>query len=357
MSESAGEKTQEATPQRVEEAKKEGRFARSRDISAVACTAAVLGLMLGSRDAFSRSVEILFARCHGDLSALSRGDGGGVVSGAVGVLAVTAAPAAVVAAVVAATSGLAQSGGTINPNAFTLNLDRLNPFANLQQLLSPVKGSTEVLMGLLRVGVVGYVVYRALTLELPMILGLSYITPSVGGQLLMGALVRIVTSALVALGGIATLDYVKSRMSIARDLRMSRQEIKDESRSRDGDPKMKGRMRARARAAARKRSLANVKTATVVVSNPTHISVALRYSAADPAPIVVSKGHDEVALQIRAEARKHGIPILENRLLARALDAEVPLGHPVPSVHFAAVARVLAFVFRLRGVPGTRRAS
>lgn len=356
MSETAGEKTQEATPQRVEEARKEGRFAKSRDISAVACTAAVLALLVGSRDACSRSIDLLFTRCHGDLSALSRGDTSSVVSGAVGVLAATAAPAAVVAAVIAATSGLAQSGGRINPNALTFNPERLNPFTNIQQLLSPIKGSAEVLMGLLRVGVVGYVVYRALSLELPMILGLSYITPSVGSQLLMGALVRIVTSAVVALGGIAALDYLKSRMSIARDLRMSRQEIVDESRSRDGDPKMKGRMRARARAAARKRSLANVKTATVVVSNPTHISVALRYSAADPAPIVVAKGHDEVALQIRAEARKHGIPILENRPLARALDAEVPIGHIVPSVHFAAVARVLAFVFRLRGVPGTRRA-
>jgi flagellar biosynthetic protein FlhB len=111
-------------------------------------------------------------------------------------------------------------------------------------------------------------------------------------------------------------------------------------------------MRQRARALARKRAITNVKTADVVVANPTHISVALRYSEKDAAPIVVAKGHDEVAMQIRAEARKHGIPILENRPLARALDAEVRVGHPIPAAHFTAVAKVLAFVYRLRGPRG-----
>jgi flagellar biosynthetic protein FlhB len=121
------------------------------------------------------------------------------------------------------------------------------------------------------------------------------------------------------------------------------------SRAQDGDPKIKGRMRARARAMAKKRSLANVRKADVVVTNPTHVSVALRYGDRDVAPMVIAKGHDQLALLIRAEARRHGVPILENRALARALDAEVQICHPIPGAHFAAVARVLAFVYRLRG--------
>ena len=130
---------------------------------------------------------------------------------------------------------------------------------------------------------------------------------------------------------------------------MTRQEVMDEHKQSDGDPKLKARMRARARNNAKRRAMENVKTATVVVANPTHISVALRYSKTDPAPIVVAKGHDELAMQIRAEARKHGIPILENRPLARALDSEVPVGRPVPAAHFAAVARILAFVYKIKG--------
>jgi len=140
-------------------------------------------------------------------------------------------------------------------------------------------------------------------------------------------------------------------------MKMTRKEITDESRSQDGDPKMKARMRARSRALARRRSLDSVKKATVVIANPTHISVVLRYAMTDSAPVVVAKGHDELAMTIRAEARKHGVPILENRALARALDAEVPVGHVVPSAHFAAVAKILAFIYRTNSERrGTQRA-
>lgn len=120
-------------------------------------------------------------------------------------------------------------------------------------------------------------------------------------------------------------------------------------RSNDGDPKVKARMRARAKALARRRAALDMKNAAVVITNPTHVAVALRYGAKDPAPVVIAKGHDEVALQIRADARKHGVPIIESRALARSLDAEVPIGRPIPGAHFAAVAKVLAFVYRLKG--------
>ncbi len=356
MSESSSEKTYEATPQKLEDARKEGRFAKSRDISAVATTAAVLALMLGSRDAIAGAADTMFVRCCGDLGAAMHGEYSGARQAVIAFLLVSAAPAALAAAIVGAGSGLAQSGATVNFDVLSFKPERLNPFPALAQLFSPKKGTIEVLVSLLRVSVVGYVVYRALLLELPVMLSYARLEPVASANHLASATVRIVTTALCALGLMAVIDYMKSRFTLSRDLRMSRQEIVDESRSRDGDQKVKGRMRARARALARKRSLANVKTATVVIANPTHISVALRYRATDPAPVVVSKGHDEVAMLIRKEARRCGIPILENRPLARALDAEVQIGHPVPSTHFAAVARVLAYVYRLRGFTGTRPA-
>jgi flagellar biosynthetic protein FlhB len=127
------------------------------------------------------------------------------------------------------------------------------------------------------------------------------------------------------------------------------QELKDEMKSSDGDPKMKAQMRARSKAVMRRRASLDMKNAAVVVTNPTHVSVALRYGPKDPAPIVIAKGHDEIALQIRADARKYGVPIIESRALARSLDAEVQIGRPIPGSHFAAVAKVLAFVYRLKG--------
>jgi flagellar biosynthesis protein FlhB len=356
VSESAGEKTHDATPQKREQARKEGRFAKSRDIGGVVGTAAVLAVVLGSRAAIGRATETLFVRCHGDLGALARGDLSGVTQAAFGVMLVLAAPAAAAATVIGACAGFAQSGGQLKADVLAFKPERLNPFPALAQLFSPKKGSLEVLMSLLRVGVVGYVAYRALLLEVPGLLTLSRLPAESSAEKLVSAVVRVVTSSLFALAAIAAIDYAKSRFTLEQEMKMSRQEIMDETRSQDGDPKVKGRMRARSRAMARKRALANVKNASVIVANPTHISVALRYTATDPAPVVIAKGHDELAMQIRAIARKHGVPILENRPLARALDAEVQIGHPVPAAHFAAVARVLAFVFRLRGVNGTRRA-
>jgi flagellar biosynthesis protein FlhB len=195
--------------------------------------------------------------------------------------------------------------------------------------------------------------------ELLDLLTLSRAPVDVAGARIVAAGSRVVLAAVGALAAIAIVDYAQSRMRVGREMKMTRQELKDELRRNDGDPKVKARIRARARGLAKKRMLQSVKKADVVVTNPTHVAVALRYGDTDAAPVVLAKGHDDAALRIRAEARKYGIPILENRALARALDAEVRVGEAIPVAHFAAVARILAFVYRIRGrrkSAGTRRA-
>jgi flagellar biosynthesis protein FlhB len=180
----------------------------------------------------------------------------------------------------------------------------------------------------------------------------------VAAEKIVAAVTHLLLVAGGAVGAVAIVDYAQSRFRLSQEMRMTRRELMDEMRQNDGDPKMKARLRARAKAMARKRAIQAVRTASVVVTNPTHVAVALRYEESDAAPVVVAKGHDDLALRIRAEARKYGIPILENRPLARALDAEVPVGRRIPLAHFAAVARVLAFVYKLPGARrrGTRRA-
>ena len=348
-----GDKQFDPTPQRREQYRKDGRFPRARDAGGIATTAAVLAVLLGSRGVLSHAASLLFLGSHGDLGALGRIGGERVLSMIGGTLLAMAAPSAIAAAFAAGLIGLAQTRLEVREDLLEFKFERLNPIDGIKRLLSFKHGATEVMLGLLRVGVVGWVAWRAMMRELPSLIALSRMPTASAVGRCVEAVVRVTLHALLTLAVVAVIDYGWSWWTLEREMKMTRKEIIDESKMHEGDPKVKGRQRARARALARKRSIANVKKSDVVVTNPTHIAVALRYAATDAAPVVVSKGHDAAAMQIRAEARKHGIPILENRPLARALDAEVPIGHPVPGKHFAAVAKVLAWVYRIR--PSARR--
>jgi flagellar biosynthetic protein FlhB len=349
MSESSGDKRFEATEHRREQFRKEGRYARSRDASGLAATAGVIGVLLGSRAAIGDAMVRLFRASHGHLEAVYQGGGADGIR--VGALALTtlAGPTVVVAALAATVVGLAQAGFHPNLEAIAFKPERLDPIARLKQLLSPKKAAVEMVLSMLRVGVVAYVAYRASLVELASVLSLARMSVDASIERIVSAVVHVVLGAGGALAAISLVDYAQSRFSLEQEMKMSRQELTEEMRQQDGDPRIKGRMKARARALAKKRALQSIKKAAVVVTNPTHIAVALRYEDKDPAPVVIAKGHDDEAMRIRAEARKHGVPILENRPLARALDAEAPVGAPIPVAHFAAVARVLAFVYRLRG--------
>jgi flagellar biosynthetic protein FlhB len=358
MSAGEGDKQFAPTEQRREQFRKDGRFPRARDASAVAATMAVCGALLGSRAAMGDTLGQLFRGSHGDLTALVRGQFADVARLAGESLFGLAAPSLVAASCAVVVVGLVQSGMRINVDAIGFKLERLDPLSRIKQLFAPKQAITELLLSLLRVGVVGYVAYRVVISELPELLTLSRATLDVSIARTISAVSHVVVSAGATLGAIAIVDYAQSWFRISQEMKMTRQELKEDMRQSDGDPRVKGRMKARARALAKKRMLQNVKKADVVVTNPTHVAVALRYADRDAAPVLLAKGHDDAALRIRAEARKHGIPILENRRLARALDSEVGIGQPIPAAHFAAVARILAFVYRIRGTRrrGTRRA-
>lgn len=349
MADDQDQRTHDPTPQRREEFRKEGRFAKARDAGGIAAVAAVIGALLGTREATSRAVSLLFAACHGDLESVARGQGSAVATLAAGTLFALAGPAAIAGAVGALVVGFAQAGLRIDTDQIAFKPEHLNPLPKLKQLFSPGHAAFESLFALARVGVVALVAYTGLREEIPGLLALAYGrgAPELGP--IVETVVRLTLKTLGALVLLGAADYAHSRYKLEKELKMTLEEVKRESRQSDGDPKVKARMRARAKALARQRATLDVRHAAVVVTNPTHVAVALRYGDRDAAPVVIAKGHDEVALHIRAEARRHGVPILESRALARALDAEVAVGRPVPGAHFAAVAQVLAFVYRLRG--------
>jgi flagellar biosynthesis protein FlhB len=212
LSEELGERNIDPTPLRREQFRKEGRFARSKDAGSVAATFAVLGVVVGTQGHVGRSVEQAFARCHGDLGALGRGDAASALGPAVTLFTSLALPAALGAAVTGAGVGLIQSGARVYTENLGFNAQRLNPFPNLARLFSPKQGSVQALLSILRVAFVGYVAYRALRLELPTLLTLSLQDVRVGAGLILNAAVRVALDALLALAAVAALEYAPSRM-------------------------------------------------------------------------------------------------------------------------------------------------
>jgi flagellar biosynthetic protein FlhB len=338
----------EPTPKRKEQFRKEGKFARARDAGAVAALVAGLGVAMGMRDAGVEAVRALFAATLGDPGALSRGEVAGTTRALWGAFFVLVVPLCVATTLATAVAGFAQAGVAPNTEVVGFKLERLDPLPRLKQLFSLKHGGFEVVLAIAKVVVVGGVAYSVTHEELPTLLGLWAHDVAGGSSVVAGVIGRILLETVGAAFVVCAADYAYNRWTLSQEMKMTLKELKEEMRQEDGDPKLKARMRAKARALAKKRMMMDVKTASVVIANPTHVSVALRYRSADPAPIVVAKGHDDIALSIRAKARQHGIPIVENRPLARTLDAEVALGHPVQVEHFAAVAKVLAFVHRLK---------
>jgi flagellar biosynthetic protein FlhB len=337
-----------ATPKRRDEYRKEGKFPKARDTTAVASMLGVVVVVVVGHKALAELLYAVFVRCHGDVGAMTRGDGGQVFAAIPPALLAAAIPPALAAAFFGAAAGAWQSGLRFYPEMLKLKFDKLNPLPKLMEMANPKNASFELALAIGRVGIVGVVCYDQLTEDIPSLLALTGAPVGESLEVLGGMMLRMTLHALGVLVLLAVADYAYNRYTLEKQMRMSDQEVKEEMRQSDQDPKIKGKIRQKMREASRKRIILAAGEADVIVTNPTHISVAIRYTAGDPAPMVIAKGHDELAMKIRAEARKHGIPILENRALARALDAEVEIGGLVPGQHFVAVAKVLAFVYSLK---------
>ena len=233
-----------------------------------------------------------------------------------------------------------------------VDFSRISPFTNLKQTFAPTAMMRRSGAALAKLAVVGTVVVLALSK------GMS-IHPTTANGLAAAAssaITRVLGLVVGAIATIAAVDYVLARRRMTAKMKMTPDEVKREMREQDGDPQLKGRRRAKMKELAKRRIAAAVAKADVVVVNPTHYAVALRYDdQQDRAPVVVAKGVDETAEKIRELARKHGVPVLERPPLARALHKLVKEGQPIPSKLYRAVAEVLAYVYRLRARTGAAR--
>ncbi len=348
MSEDDTEKTEDATPERRKKAREDGQFPRARDTGAIAASigvglaiAALGGQFWGMLSTFSK-------HCFTDGLAFKAQGIDFIGRELVGLIVVATLPLGVVAMIFGILAGIAEAGFEPNFDLAAPKFERLDPISKLGQLISPKAAATNIVLSLLRVSVVAAVAYWVLKDDFGDLAKLSRAPVSVGVGEVLKVLTRLTLWSLVALAVLTGIDYVTSWFRHESQIKMSLQEIKEEYKSNEGSPQIKQRQRQRARELLRRGIRKGVKEATVIVTNPTHVAVALRYRSMEGAPIVTAKGYDEIAQHIKELARDYDVPIVENVKLARALAAQVKVGKVIPVEYFVAVAEVLAFVFRLR---------
>ncbi|HWA04168.1 MAG TPA: flagellar biosynthesis protein FlhB [Rhizomicrobium sp.] len=229
------------------------------------------------------------------------------------------------------------------------DFSKLSPAAGFKRMFG-LDGLSNLLKGLLKIGIVGAAIWTQVWPERSMLESVLGQSPMAVAADMGHLLFKVLMAALAALAAIAAGDYFLQRFRFIQRNRMSKQEIKEEFRQSEGDPAVKAKIRQIRNERSRRRMIAAVPEATVVITNPTHFAVALKYESGKmPAPICVAKGVDALALRIREVAQKHDVPIVENPPLARALHASVEVDQAIPAEHYKAVAQVIGYVMRLSG--------
>lgn len=346
----AGEKTEPATPKRREEARRKGQVAKSPDLTAALI---LLGVFLALKLSGPGSYQAMADYTRQTLTSFPAGDWkledvSDLFSGMVSVSVRAAMPIALTALVIGLVVDTAQVGFNFTMSGLSVDFGRINPAHGFQRMFSR-KTLIDLLKAVAKAGLVGWIVYSSSLRDYDQLLVLAELDLSeafalVGG-LTMGALWRVGLVLLILAG----FDYWFQRVEFERSLKMSKQEVKEETKSAEGDPAVKARIRERQRAMSRQRMMQQVPKADVVVTNPIHYAVALKYEAGKmEAPEVVAKGQGYLAQKIKEIAVEYRVEIVENKPLAQALYKSVEVGDTIPGELYGAVAEVLAFVYKLK---------
>jgi flagellar biosynthesis protein FlhB len=345
VSEDKDQKTEQASEKRQDDLRKQGKVAQSHDLISAATLIGVVATLGMSFSRLSHSLEGFVLRA---MRLDQYDDWGNTLMTSVAVLG-HAFPAILAACVFAVISGVAQTRGLFSLELAMPKLERLDPLPRLKNMFPSREMLTEVGKSLAKILALGIVVKKLVTAALPRLLVLGAEDPRVAAEDVADIATSIVLWGSGTFLIVAAIDYFFALRKFQEESMMSRQELKDEYKQEEADPHLKRRLRQRARELASARKAGGVEKATVLVTNPTHIAIALRYDPEEtPVPVVVGKAIEEAALMMRAQARKRRIPIVENRPLARALHKTTKVGGPIPSDLFRAVAEIIAHVLRLR---------
>lgn len=347
-------KTEKPTERRRQKAREQGQLPRSRELSgAMVVLSALFIVSAGCANwtstwrAFTR-VSLDYAATR-DLSNLSP-----VMPWTAITLAKAITLPCLAAWVVAVAASIVQGGFVFAPQALSLKFERLSPSNKLSQLFS-LESVSSLLKALLPTTAIAYLVYGVLEREWPFIVGASATAVPAWFSHLLEIVFELCWKCGLVMLIWSLADYLLVRQRSESQLKMSRQEIREEFKQTEGNPQVKGRIRRLQRSARRRRMLQDVPKATVVVVNPTHFAVALEYRPDMSAPVVLAKGRNLLAQQIKDIARWHDIPVLENPPLAQSLYRTVQVGQQIPAKLFTAVAEILALVFRMQARAAQQR--
>ena len=345
-------KTEKATPKRRKEARKQGQVAKSTDLNgAVVLGAGLVGVMfMGPRvvDGVASSMRAIFAHISNPGAAMSAAGMHGLLQIALHVMLTMVAPIAGMCLAAAFAVNVAQvsfrpSFATIKPN-----FKKVNPMTGFKNVFG-ARMFFEGGKALTKVGAVGVVVALALLPQLTQLGATLGTPPAALGKMLTSDALGIAQRAAAAYLLIGIIDFIYQKWRLNKSLKMTKQEVREEHKQHQLPPEVRSALRRRQMQAARARMMAAIPQADVVVTNPTHFAVALSYDGSHPAPVVVAKGQDLVAKQIRRIAKENNVPIVPDPPLARSLHKSVEIGQMIPAEMFAAVAQVLAFVYRMAG--------
>jgi flagellar biosynthetic protein FlhB len=355
MAEQEQNRTEPATPFKLREAKKRGQVAKSLEITSffMLMTALVVlaiwgdtlvdGQLKAYHNILDHAASVDFAVPH--LFAWFKV----VASYLVSVL----SPLFIALLVVAAFANLVQTGPIFTFFPLKPDMQRLNPVAGFKRLFS-MKLLFESLKSVIKLAVFGAIVYFVIVGLIPRLLGMMAVHPVQYPALLLEYIAQMVFKLAMAILLIAFLDFAYTRWDYANKMKMSSREVKDEVKRREGDPHVRARIRElQSEALKRSKALGRVPDADVLITNPNHLAVALLYKRGEmAAPHVIAKGAGELALKMKMVARKHAVPVVENKPLARRLFKKADLDSAIPEALFPVVARLLAWVYAARRAPG-----
>jgi len=344
-------RTEKATPKRREKARKEDMVLRVPDLDATIMLWGNLFLFMG---AWGAALTLLghqvafYLRKTAEIGYLADGNLSNLAWDLFVILLQVLIPFLGANFLLALTNQLIQHGFKPDFSKLTLKPERLNPASGFKRIISP-KSFVDILKSAGKFLIIGAVAYSVLGSRIPLLMLTLKLPLEQSIRLVQSTLFILYRNVMIAMLAMALADFLYQRHLFEKGIRMTKQEVKDEMKDSEGNPEIKRRQRTLQMQGAMRRIITEVPKASVVITNPTHFAVALRYDKDTSAPICVAKGVDHLALKIRERAKQSGVIIVENPPLARALYRTVNLDKPIPGELFQAVAQVLAFVYRLKG--------
>lgn len=345
-----GERTEKATGKRRQEARDKGTVPKSQEVSSAVVLIAGLSLLVATSGLLARRLAentgYLLGQAHilGPVNVYAARE---LLEGSFWSVAAALAPLVLGVLLASVWGNIAQFGYQFRTQAMAFQFERLDPVSGMKKFVK-VTAVFELVKNLLKILLVGFLAWKTIDGLMESLVSSSLL--EVPGIVAIGksAFIRLAATLLAFCAVLALIDWFWQKWRYEENLKMSKYEVKQEGKDYEGDPQIKARIRGMQYETFRKRMMTAVPTADVVVTNPTHFAVALKYEPGSPAPKVVAKGADHLAGIIRRLARENRVPVIENKPLARALHAQVEVGQYVPESLFQAVAEVLAYVYRLK---------